>query len=222
MSDVVGSTPSLTRNGRPSASFSRNSPSLMICAEPCFSDARVSSGCMIPSQNSAPASPGRALLVFVQQLAHLLDRERLVLSVERLLICAFVQKGPVTSICTRGDLFPGLRGVTNAAGGLICVGGLGICKCLLWRNSVGAASAAVGLRIKLRCGEIPCSRIIFRVRFLVNVKRPDACTFVDGHRAVPGKFLVLRIVLQRHVRLEKPIDQFFFLVLSAGATKSSR
>src|SRR5260370_11759759 len=131
MSDVVGSTPSLTRNGRPSASFSRSSPSLMICAEPCFSDARASSGCMIPLQNSAPASPGRALLVFVQQLAHLLDRERLVLSVERLLICAFVQKGPVTCIRTRGDLFPGLRGVQNSAGGLSCVRGLGICKCLL-------------------------------------------------------------------------------------------
>jgi hypothetical protein len=59
------------------------------------------------------------------------------------------------------------------------------------------------------------------VRFLVNVKRPDACTFVDGHRAVPGKFLVLRIVLQRHVRLEKPIEQFFLLVLSAYAAQSS-
>ena len=74
---------------------------------------------MIRSQNSAPASPGRVLLVFVQQLAHLLDRERLVVSVERLLICAFVQKGPVTSIRTRGDLFPGLRCVTNTAGSLI-------------------------------------------------------------------------------------------------------
>src|SRR5258705_7667468 len=103
----------------------------MICAEPCFNKGRASSGCMIPSQNSAPASPGRALLVFVQQLAHLLDRERVVLSVERLLTFAFVQKGAVTCIRTRGDLFPGLRCVTNAAGGLICEGSLGICKCLL-------------------------------------------------------------------------------------------
>ena len=64
----------------------------------------------------------RALLVFVQQLAHLLDRERLGFSVERLLICAFAQKRPVTCIRTRGDLFPGLRCVTNTAGGLSCVG----------------------------------------------------------------------------------------------------
>ena len=54
-----------------------------------------------------------------------------VLSVERLLTFAFVQKGPVTCIRARGDLFAGLRCVTNAAGGLICVGSLGICKCLL-------------------------------------------------------------------------------------------
>src|SRR6266481_7209089 len=131
MSDVVGSTPSLTRNGRPSASFSRSSPSLMICAEPCFSDARASSGCMIPLQNSAPASPGRGLLVFVQQLAHLLDCERLVLSVERLLIFALVQKGPVTCVRTRVDLFPGLRCITHTVGGLICVSRLGNCECLL-------------------------------------------------------------------------------------------
>src|SRR4030095_16594455 len=126
-----GSTPSLTRSGRPSASFSRSSLSLMICVEPCFNNARASSGCMIPSQNSAPVSAGRALLVFVQQLAHLLDRERLVFSVERLLICALVQKGPVTRIRSRGDLFPGLRCVANTARGLTCVGRLGISKCLL-------------------------------------------------------------------------------------------
>ena len=101
-----------------------------------------------------------ALLVFVQQLAHLLDRERFVLSIERLLICALVQKGPITCIRTRGDLFSGLRCITNAASGLICIGSLGICNCLLRRN-VRGASAAVGLRIKLRCGEVSCSGIIF-------------------------------------------------------------
>src|SRR5262245_2386589 len=103
----------------------------MICAEPCFNRARASSGCMIRSQNSAPASAGRALLVFVQQLAHLLDRERLVFSVERLLALAFVQKRPGTCIPARGDLFAGLRYITNTMRGLICVGSLGICKCLL-------------------------------------------------------------------------------------------
>src|SRR5438477_11930710 len=103
----------------------------MICIEPCYDNARASSGWMIRSHNSAPASAGRALLVFVQQLAHLLDRERLVFSVERLLTFAFVQKGPVTCIRTRGDLFPGLRCVTNAGGRLICKGSLGIRKCWL-------------------------------------------------------------------------------------------
>ena len=52
-------------------------------------------------------------------------------------------------------------------------------------------------------------------------KGSDVCTFVDGYQTVPGKFLVLRIVPQRHVRLEKSIDQFFFLVLSVYAAQSS-
>ena len=47
MSAVVGSTPSLTRRGRPSASFSRSSASLMICAAPFFRNAKASSGRMI-------------------------------------------------------------------------------------------------------------------------------------------------------------------------------
>ena len=61
----------------------------------------------------------RALLVFVQQLAHLLDREWLVFSIERLLICALVEKLPGTGILTRCDLFFGLRRITNAASGLV-------------------------------------------------------------------------------------------------------
>src|SRR4029077_15829312 len=137
------------------------------------------------------------------------------------LICAFVQKGPVTRIRTRGDLFPRLRRVTNTTGGLTSVGSLGICKGLLVRSLVGGPSATVGLRIKLRSREISCSGIIFRARFLVNEKRSDVCAFVDGCRTVSTKFLVLRIILQRHVRLEKPIDQLFLLVLGAYAAQSS-
>ncbi len=45
---------------------------------PCFKDARASSGCMI---NHRIARRAGALLVFVQQLAHLLDRERRILPV---------------------------------------------------------------------------------------------------------------------------------------------
>src|SRR5215475_6975233 len=83
-------------------------------------------------------------------------------------------------------------------------------------------STTVSLRIKLRCGEVSCSRKIFRARFPVNVKRPDVCAFIDVCRTVPNKFPVLRIVLQRHVRLEKPIDQFFLLVLSACRAENSQ
>ena len=55
----------------------------------------------------------------------------------------------------------------------------------------------------------------------MNEKGSDVCAFVDGRRTVSAKFLVLRIVLQRHVRLEKPIEQFFLLVLSAYAAQRS-
>ena len=86
---------------------------------------------------------------------------------------------------------------------------------------MGSASAAVGLGIKLRCREVSFSAKILRARFLMNEERPDVCAFIDGRRTVSSKFLVLRIVLQRHVRLEKPIEQFFLLVLSAYAAQSS-
>ena len=55
----------------------------------------------------------------------------------------------------------------------------------------------------------------------MNEKGPDVCAFVDGHQTVPNKLLVLRIVLQGHVGLEKPIHQFFLLVLSSYAAQSS-
>jgi hypothetical protein len=59
--------------------LSRSSPSLMICAAPCFTSARASSGCMF---NHRIAHPASALLVFIQQLAHLVDGERRILLVE--------------------------------------------------------------------------------------------------------------------------------------------
>jgi hypothetical protein len=59
------------------------------------------------------------------------------------------------------------------------------------------------------------------MRLLVDKKSSNVCVLIHGRRTVANKFLVLRLVLQCHVRLEKPIDQFFFLVLSAYAAQSS-
>jgi hypothetical protein len=56
----------------------------------------------------------------------------------------------------------------------------------------------------------------------MNEKRPHVCAFIGGNRTVPNKLLVLRIVLQGHVGFEKPIDQFFLLVLSSYAAQSRR
>src|SRR5207237_4149172 len=69
MSELVGSTPSLTRSGRPSAIFSRNSDSLIICAAPCFREASASSGCM---KNSALGRRRRA--IYFCLIAHALAR----------------------------------------------------------------------------------------------------------------------------------------------------
>src|SRR5213080_907700 len=96
MSEVVGSTPSFIRNGRPSDSLSRSSFSLMICAAPCFKSARASSGCMF---NHRIAHPAGALLVFIQQLAHLLDREWRILPVERLDSCPHPETGGSLRTC---------------------------------------------------------------------------------------------------------------------------
>jgi hypothetical protein len=59
------------------------------------------------------------------------------------------------------------------------------------------------------------------VRLLVEKEGSDICAFIHGCGAVPNKFLVLRVVLQRHVRLEKPIDQFFLLILGMYAAQTS-
>src|SRR5437764_9067179 len=94
MSALVGSTPSLIRNGRPNASLSRNSASLMIWTAPFFREAKASPACMIGNSSCRgdyrqrfPRSscPPPYLFVLVQQLAHLIDCERRVLSIQRLL-----------------------------------------------------------------------------------------------------------------------------------------
>src|SRR5437762_7033745 len=115
MSEVVGATPSFTRSGRRSASFSRSSFSLMICAAPCFKNARASSGCMI---NHRIANRARPLLVFVQQLAHLFDCKRFVLPRQRLLTFSFVQERPVLCVRAADNFFVRLRCIPWTTRGL--------------------------------------------------------------------------------------------------------
>src|SRR5437899_2400450 len=151
MSEVVGSTPSFIRNGRPSASLSRSSSSLMICAAPCFKNARASSGCMF---NHRIAHPASALLVFIQQLTHLLDRERRILSVERFLTLALVQERPVPCVLANDNFLIRLWSIAGAARSLICVGRLRISHCLLRRHFEYAAFAVERVRIEWICEEL--------------------------------------------------------------------
>src|SRR5205814_2328572 len=93
-----------------------------------------------------------ALLVFVQQLSHLLDRERCILSVERLLALALVQKG--TGLCipaSRTFLIRSLS-VACAARSLSCVGNPRISHCVL-RRSVECAPSAIESPRMYSCAE---------------------------------------------------------------------
>src|SRR5450755_3730609 len=108
MSGLVGSTPSLTRNGRPSASFWRSSASLMICALPCLRRERFSSGCMWENAETG------ALFVLVQQFSHLLDGERRVASAQRLLALASTEKWAITGERSHGHTTAVFR--SNASG----------------------------------------------------------------------------------------------------------
>ena len=61
-------------------------------------------------------------------------------------------------------------------------------------------------------GKIARPGKFFAVRLLLQIKRADVSTFV-GERATRVKFLVLRVILQGHVRFDDAIDEFAFLLL---------
>src|SRR5260370_41864496 len=102
MAEVVGSTPSFILSGRPSASFSRNSFSLIICDAPCFRKATDSSGCMIPQGIVHRLG---AILVFVQPLPHLLNRKWSIFAVKRFLAFALTEEWAVPGEGSAGRRF---------------------------------------------------------------------------------------------------------------------
>jgi hypothetical protein len=81
--------------------------------------------------NDRIAHLASALFVFIQQLTHLVDRERRILPVERFLSFALVQKRTVVCVCASGNFLARLRSIAGAGCRLICVGGLGISRWLL-------------------------------------------------------------------------------------------
>src|SRR4029453_625068 len=173
MSEVVGSTPSFTRRGRPSASFARNSSSLMICAAPCFKNARASSRFMI---NHRIAHRTRGLLVFIQQLAHLLDCERSILPVERFLTFTLIKEGPVLRVRTAGDLFVRLRGRAGTARRPSWI--RRIADRLLCRNSRCGTSAVEGLRIELLRRKVASTGKTLGIGLFLDIKCANGCLFI--------------------------------------------
>jgi hypothetical protein len=56
-----------------------------------------------------------ALLVFVQQLAHLLNRKRTIFTVKRLLTFPLIEEGPVSGESTAACCFVSLRRIADTA-----------------------------------------------------------------------------------------------------------
>ena len=163
-------------------------------------------------------SSGSRLFILVQQLAHLVDGKRLILPGERFLAFAFIQERPVICILTGGDFLAGLRSIVNAARILIRIrrSGIGV---VMRKNIEDAALAVKRLRIELPGRKLFCGREILLIRLLLDVKTSDVCSFVD-RRAVSDKFLVLRTVVQIHIRLEQAINKLLFLILRPHADES--
>ena len=161
-----------------------------------------------------------ALLVFIQQLAHLLDRERRILSVERFLTLALVQKRPVPCIRADGNLLVGLPSVADAARILICVGESRISHCLLRESDARVASAVESLRIELPRQEGIYPPKTLRIGFFLDIKRTDGGLLIDRY-SIGDEFFVLCVILQVHVRPEQAIHQLSLLVLSSYGGESS-
>jgi hypothetical protein len=160
----------------------------------------------------------RALLVFIQQLAHLLDRERSILPVKRLLTFTLIKEGPVLRVRTAGDLFVRLRGIAGTARRASWI--RRISDRLLCRNSRCAARAVEGLRIELLRRKVASADKTLGIRLFLDIKCANGCLFIYG-RAIGAKLFVLRIIPQRRVRPKEPIDEFAFLVLSMDASESN-
>ena len=164
------------------------------------------------------AHRARALLVFIQQLAHLLDRERRILPVERLLTFTLIKEGPVLRVRTAGDLFVRLRGIAGTARRASRI--RRISDRLLLGNSRCAAGAVKRLRVELSRRKVASPSKTLRVRLFLEVKCANSCLFIYG-RAIGAKLFVLRVIPQRRVRSKEPIDEFAFLVLSMDARESN-
>jgi hypothetical protein len=164
--------------------------------------------------------PACALLVFVQQVAHLVDCERRVLPVKRLLAFTLIQKRPVLRVSPGGGLFVGLRRILGIRCRLSWISASRISHCLLRRILRSGATPPVRPRIELPRREFTRSRKLFRIGFFLDVKCADARLIV--YRCAVGcEFLLLIAVLQRHVRLEQAIHQLLLLVLGADAKSGS-
>src|SRR5581483_576696 len=219
MSALVGSTPSFTRSGRPNDSFCRNSSSLMICAAPRFNNPSASSGCM-SLRNTRRAN---ALLIFVQQFAHVFDRHRLVLALEldRLLTLASIKEGALLRKLASVRRFVCVVRRAHQSRGRCRIRAKRRCRSCAKRGTVARGVERFRLEFVRRVTAI--SAKLFRLFLLLKIKRPRVGAFVD-RGAIGDEFFLLRGILQRRVRFEQTIDQLLLLFLRrrAGCEQEQR
>src|SRR5581483_4880900 len=155
-----------------------------------------------------------ALLVFVQELADLINRERRIFSIERFLTLAlFLKLALLFGILASGQALVCVVDGTN-------VENIGTSEpCCFRRGVVSLCDDIVSAGIKRARrstsgrGIAPFVRELLLRAVRLKIKRSNAPLPLRDRR-IRGEFFCLRVVLQFHVRPQQAIDQARFLTLS--------
>ena len=167
------------------------------------------------------ASAASHLFAFVQQVAHLIDRHRLIFPTQRLLTFAFLKVRAIPGVIMRRLSF--ILIARGASVGSFSGSGIGPIFGLLAgnisRDSLIALLEISGI-IFTRC-VFTASGELFAVRSLLNVERVHVCFLV--HRSfIGGELLVLRVVPELHIRLHQALGKLALLLLRLCAAQWNR
>src|SRR5437868_7995979 len=154
------------------------------------------------------------LLTLVQQFAHLLDRERLVLALKRFLALALVEERPGTRTFADGCRFIAFRRDACTRCRRRCDHGV-VFRQLRTRRNIGGRIAGPEMSSR----ELARSKSVifwksFRDWFLRRIKTAGGRCFIEGGHAFVGELFVLRRISERRVWFQQAIHQSAFLLLS--------
>jgi hypothetical protein len=164
--------------------------------------------------------PVRLGLIFVQQLAHLLDRHRRIVTVERLLAFALLEVRPFPGKFLR---FLFLIVIARGANTRRCRCSNGFGRIASRHRTETRSLTGAIKRFGVKIGRPKISGLIeiLRLRFLLDAERSHARFLVD-RGAVGHELFVLLAVLHRCVGLEQTIHQFLFLVLGVERARQKQ